>query len=164
MRPLFLFFNLLILSSMPVLGNADNLKPFASDGCSAFPDGTPEQRSLWLMCCQRHDFEYWRGGTYSERLESDRSLKRCVSTVGEPEIALLMLAGVRVGGLRFCRRHSGGGMDGRIQDSMVLWITTNALMFLCPGVKQTHLPNSDLLMRSGSEWNALRCKNPCNHS
>lgn len=77
---------------------ADTLKPFTSDGCSAFPDGTFEQKTLWLQCCQQHDFDYWQGGTYQQRLASDNRLQSCVSQVGEPTIAALMLAGVRVGG------------------------------------------------------------------
>ena len=77
------------------------LKPFTSDGCSAFPDGTIGQSELWLKCCTAHDFSYWRGGTYKERLRADEQLKSCVSELGEPEIALLMLAGVRVGGTPF---------------------------------------------------------------
>jgi hypothetical protein len=78
--------------------NADTLKPFTSDGCSAFPDGTLEQKTLWLACCKNHDVDYWQGGTYQQRLASDKTLKQCVEEVGEPEIAALMLAGVRVGG------------------------------------------------------------------
>ena len=74
------------------------LKPFTTDGCSAFPDGTLDQQSLWIECCIRHDLAYWKGGTYSERLEADQALEKCVAQVGEPEIAQLMLAGVRVGG------------------------------------------------------------------
>lgn len=89
----------LVLRAMPA--QADELKPFSSDGCSAFPDGTLEQNDLWLSCCQRHDFAYWKGGTYQERLTSDKELEACVSKVGESEIALLMLAGVRVGGSPF---------------------------------------------------------------
>jgi len=77
---------------------ADTIMPFKSDGCSAFPDGTFEQENLWLKCCQRHDFDYWQGGTYQQRLASDKRLKICVSKVGEPTIASLMMAGVRVGG------------------------------------------------------------------
>ena len=79
-----------------VLG--EDLKPFTTDGCSAFPNGTLNQKSLWIECCIRHDLAYWKGGTYEERLEADQGLKECVSQVGEPEIAQLMLAGVRVGG------------------------------------------------------------------
>ena len=77
------------------------LKPFTSDGCSSFPDGTLEQRDLWLSCCTAHDVAYWKGGTYEQRLQADVDLKNCVNEVGEPEIALLMLAGVRVGGTPF---------------------------------------------------------------
>lgn len=77
---------------------AGELKPFTSDGCSAFPDGTFEQNTLWLNCCIAHDKAYWQGGTYAERLASDQLLEQCVSDIGEPEIAALMLAGVRVGG------------------------------------------------------------------
>lgn len=77
---------------------ANTLKPFTSDGCSAFPDGTFKQKQLWLTCCEKHDFDYWKGGTYEDRVKSDNNLKQCVSEVGEPEVALLMLAGVRVGG------------------------------------------------------------------
>jgi hypothetical protein len=77
------------------------LQPFSSDGCSAFPEGTSQQNTLWLTCCTAHDHQYWKGGTYQQRLESDKALKACVTQVGEPEIALLMLAGVRVGGTPF---------------------------------------------------------------
>lgn len=88
---------LLALSS----GAAAELQPFASDGCSSFPDGTLSQRQLWLDCCTAHDLAYWKGGTEEQRLAADQELERCVSQVGEPEIAALMLAGVRVGGSPF---------------------------------------------------------------
>ena len=98
------FITLIIIAFVSVLifnhhsSNADTLKPFASDGCSAFPDGTFEQKELWLSCCIQHDYDYWQGGTYQQRLISDQNLQTCVALVGEPEIASLMLAGVRVGG------------------------------------------------------------------
>lgn len=76
-------------------------RPFTTDGCSAFPDGTPAQSRLWLNCCIRHDFAYWAGGTYEDRKRADNDLETCVTRVGEPEIAGLMLAGVRVGGTPF---------------------------------------------------------------
>ena len=75
-----------------------DLKPFKSDGCSAFPDGTLEQQDLWLKCCQIHDYEYWKGGTYEQREQSDKKLQKCVEGVGEEEIAFIMLLGVRIGG------------------------------------------------------------------
>jgi len=89
---------LLIFTLHSAKVSADTLKPFVSDGCSSFPNGTFEQQELWLSCCHKHDFDYWQGGTYQQRLNSDLELKACVAIIGEPEIALLMLAGVRVGG------------------------------------------------------------------
>ncbi len=87
---------LILVASFPL--SASDIRPFESDGCSAFPDGTLQQQELWLSCCQAHDLAYWRGGTYSEREAADLELQACVASVGEPEIAALMLAGVRVGG------------------------------------------------------------------
>lgn len=89
---------LLILTGVIHAANAGDLAPFKSDGCSAFPDGTLEQNNLWLNCCVEHDKAYWKGGTYQERENTDNVLKICVAKVGEPVIAQLMLAGVRVGG------------------------------------------------------------------
>jgi len=80
---------------------ADKLKPFTSDGCSAFPNGTFNQQKLWLNCCIRHDYDYWQGGSYKQRIIADKALKQCVAKVGKPKIASLMLAGVRVGGTPF---------------------------------------------------------------
>lgn len=83
---------------IPVLVIAAELKPFTTDGCSSFPEGTLYQKTLWHNCCVQHDIKYWKGGTYDERVTADRDLEQCVSKVGEPHIAKLMLAGVRVGG------------------------------------------------------------------
>jgi len=77
---------------------AADLKPFTSDGCSSFPNGTPKQETLWMNCCIRHDLSYWQGGTYEGRLAADLALEQCVAKAGEPEIAKLMLQGVRTGG------------------------------------------------------------------
>lgn len=74
------------------------LKPFTTDGCSHFPDGTLEHKDLWLRCCLQHDITYWQGGTYKERLVADLALRECVREAGEPVIAQIMLGGVRVGG------------------------------------------------------------------
>lgn len=77
---------------------AENISPFTSDGCSAFPNGNMEQQSLWLNCCVMHDLAYWQGGTYEERVTADAELASCVADTGESEISKLMHAGVRVGG------------------------------------------------------------------
>lgn len=83
---------------LPVTVLAAELQPFTSDGCSAFPDGTLQQNQLWLACCIDHDLAYWKGGTAAERVRADATLHSCVEAVGEPNVARLMLAGVRVGG------------------------------------------------------------------
>lgn len=74
------------------------LKPFTSDGCSVFPDGTLVQQQLWLDCCTAHDLAYWQGGSEQDRERADLELQTCVSELGEPDVAALMLLGVRVGG------------------------------------------------------------------
>jgi hypothetical protein len=87
-----------ILFFTSVAVQAENIKPFTSDGCSSFPDGTFGHKELWLSCCTAHDYAYWQGGTYEQRLVADKQLRQCVAKVGKPKIAKLMLAGVRVGG------------------------------------------------------------------
>jgi hypothetical protein len=82
----------------PIAATASTLRPFESDGCSSFPNGTFQQNELWLTCCIDHDYAYWKGGTYEDRVVADETLRDCVASVGEPKIAQLMLAGVRVGG------------------------------------------------------------------
>lgn len=74
------------------------IKPYTTDGCSSFPEGTRQHRDLWHKCCTVHDQKYWVGGSYDERMQADLELRSCVQSVGEPAIAELMLAGVRVGG------------------------------------------------------------------
>lgn len=87
-----------LFSLVSVSAQAETIAPFTTDGCSIFPDGTYEQKELWLSCCTTHDYAYWQGGTYDERLIADEQLQQCVAKVGEPQIANLMLAGVRIGG------------------------------------------------------------------
>jgi hypothetical protein len=88
----------LMLTGLSSAVSADSLKPFRSDGCSSFPDGTIRQNTLWLRCCYQHDLSYWQGGTELQRMVADYDLQHCVNSVGEPTIAKLMLAGVRAGG------------------------------------------------------------------
>jgi len=89
---------ILILTLQSFSAIAAEIAPFTSDGCSSFSNGTFSQQELWLACCEAHDYTYWKGGTYQDRLNADNELKTCVTATGEPKIALLMLAGVRVGG------------------------------------------------------------------
>lgn len=74
------------------------IAPFTTDGCSDFPDGTHAHKDIWRKCCVTHDLKYWAGGSAEERMNADLELRACVRSVGEPAIAEMMLAGVRVGG------------------------------------------------------------------
>ena len=78
---------------------ASDLNEFASDGCSLFPNGTLENRSLWCDCCFNHDMAYWRGGTEAERKEADKTLHACaLARTGSKALAETMYEGVRFGG------------------------------------------------------------------
>ncbi|WP_044619981.1 hypothetical protein [Gynuella sunshinyii] len=90
---------ILPLLLLPGYALADTeLKPFTTDGCSVFPDGTPAANSKWIECCIRHDYAYWKGGTFEQREQADAALEQCVSDMGESGISILMHAGVRLGG------------------------------------------------------------------
>jgi hypothetical protein len=77
------------------------IAPFTTDGCSMFPNGTLDRNSLWLDCCIAHDFAYWQGGTYQQRLAADKRLRDCVAGTGALFTAEIMLEGVRLGGSPF---------------------------------------------------------------
>lgn len=62
------------------------------------------QDDLCLACCQKHYLDYWKGGTFAQCLSSDKALWVCVAQIGQPQIALLTLAGVRVGGTSYLRK------------------------------------------------------------
>ena len=78
---------------------SSNLNEYTSDGCSLFPDGTLEDRSLWCDCCFNHDVAYWRGGSEKERENADKALRACVlERTGNKVLADMMYDGVRIGG------------------------------------------------------------------
>lgn len=94
------FHCLVILGVVTVACSADSgLKPFTSDGCSLFPDGSLIDADDWCTCCFEHDIAYWKGGTYDEREAADRLLRNCVAAkTGDPTLASMMYEGVRFGG------------------------------------------------------------------
>ena len=67
-------------------------KPFASDGCSCWPDWD------YYDCCYNHDKDYWWGGTPQERKESDLRLMKCISEKGHTILPIFMYIGVRING------------------------------------------------------------------
>jgi len=91
--------SLLALPAGQGWGTEQVLRPFFSDGCSLFPDGTAKDRALWCGCCFTHDIAYWRGGTAQERQKADSVLRDCVlERTKDKKLAEAMLLGVRAGG------------------------------------------------------------------
>jgi hypothetical protein len=77
----------------------NEIAPFKTDGCSLFPNG------YWRDCCTLHDFAYWKGGTFKEKIESDAALNVCIVSKGAERdpifrypIAFLVFVGTFIGG------------------------------------------------------------------
>jgi hypothetical protein len=89
---------LLTLLFIASTSQASNLKPFATDGCSMWIDGTIEQPNLWRHCCVAHDLDYWQGGSEAQRKKSDENIQACVKAALGPGMANYMYSNVRWGG------------------------------------------------------------------
>jgi len=75
------------------------LKPFVSDGCSLFPDGTIKDKEKWKQCCIEHDIAYWQGGTKQDRINADIKLRDDIlKKTGNKELAELVYQAVRTWG------------------------------------------------------------------
>lgn len=85
-------------AALPSCQSARPLRPFTTDGCSSFPDGTISKPDAWHSACVIHDIAYWRGGTYGERRAADQKLRDDVAARGYPRTAKWMYCGVRFGG------------------------------------------------------------------
>lgn len=98
---LFILLTALILSACACVRppQGTKLAPFSSDGCSLFPDGTPNDRNKWCDCCQQHDLAYWQGGSADERNQADLALRDCiVQRTGNPALAETIYLGTHAGG------------------------------------------------------------------
>lgn len=73
--------------------------PFASDGCSCWPDTILGKYNLYPACFW-HDVRYWFGapGDDVARAVADAQLVIDVARIGCPKIARTMFIGVGVGG------------------------------------------------------------------
>lgn len=102
MRAFGLFIALIILASSC---HANELKPFTTDGCSLWIDGTLEQPNLWRHCCVAHDLDYWKGGSEAQRKQSDDNIQACVKAAQGPGMADYMYKNVRWGGSPYWVNH-----------------------------------------------------------
>jgi hypothetical protein len=89
------FFAFGIFLSLP--SQAAQLRPFHTDACTYFPNGTREHKELWKDCCIQHDLYLWAGGSRDDRMAVDQQLKECVLAKGAPVPAWVMYLGVRMG-------------------------------------------------------------------
>lgn len=105
MRPTKIFCFLLI--GFSIAGSAlaqspqvfeNQIVPFTSDGCSAAPDAMFWQD--YGQCCESHDFAYWKGGTYEEKVYADSLLKECIND-HIPLLGDIFELGVSIGGSKY---------------------------------------------------------------
>jgi len=85
----------LILLTNHALSN--ELKPFITDYCTMFVDGTPTNPNLWKHCCIEHDIHYWYGGSLKDQDITDLKLKSCVEAAAGTYWADIIYLGVRAG-------------------------------------------------------------------
>lgn len=85
-------------SAQPLVEPKISLKPFATDGCSMWIDGTPANPYLWRHCCVAHDKDYWLGGTEAQRKLSDETLRACVTKADSKAMGEYLYMNVRWGG------------------------------------------------------------------
>lgn len=92
---------LILLFIAPVIAHnsqANELKPFTTDGCSLWIDGTIENPNLWRHCCVAHDLDYWQGGSEEQRKQSDENIQACVKDSQGSGMANYIYSNVRWGG------------------------------------------------------------------
>ena len=51
-----------------------DLKPFATDYCTLYVEGTHQQPNLWRHCCVEHDLYFWAGGSLDDKKATDLNL------------------------------------------------------------------------------------------
>ena len=111
-------FILLISFILTPLKAADSelLKPFLTDYCTSYPEGTRAQPELWKHCCEEHDLYFWGGGSLADRKAADLRLRSCVEATGAVTQARLMYTAVSIGGaspIRFKTKQWGHAFENR---------------------------------------------------
>ena len=79
--------------------NLPEIKPFHTDYCTGYPEGTREEPMLWANCCIKHDLAYYVSGTRKDRRKADKLLRSCVEKVSTKTRANIMYTGIVLGHL-----------------------------------------------------------------
>lgn len=120
------------LISLPALsGTVEEISPFATDFCTAYPEGTSSQPNKWKHCCIEHDLYFWAGGNLSDRKIADQGLKTCVEKTGAKFQARLIYLGVSIGGrspIKFKTKKWGNAWKGRNQYLTLDEVETSSLI------------------------------------
>ena len=107
---------LMIVSSLSYSAENEVLKPFLTDYCTAYAEGTREKPELWKHCCVEHDLYFWSGGSKADRDATDLRLKSCVEATGAVAQARLIYMAVSIGGkspIRFKTKQWGHAWEKR---------------------------------------------------
>jgi hypothetical protein len=105
----------ILLPVLPLQAQSE-LRPFVTDYCTAYPEGTFRNRQLWRHCCLEHDLYLWVGGTRQDRLHTDLRLRSCVAATGEVLQSHLIYLGVRAGNyspIKIPTKKWGHGWENR---------------------------------------------------
>lgn len=105
-----------LISCAAIAQNNGNLKPFLTDYCTGYAEGTRQKPDLWKHCCVEHDLYFWAGGSRDDRKQTDLRLRHCVEATGEMEVARLIYAAVTIGGaspIRFKTKEWGHAFEKR---------------------------------------------------
>ena len=97
-------------------GIAFEIRPFSTDFCTNFPEGTRARPDLWKDCCLIHDLYFWAGGSLTDRNAADVKLRLCVEKTGATATARIMYWAVRAGSLspiKYPDKRWGNGWEGR---------------------------------------------------
>lgn len=161
----FIVVSIFIFSNVLWGQDAQMIQPFNSDLCTSSPNGT------WGHCCYEHDFLYWAGGSFKERLAADDQLQMCMNKSGGPGEVYREF--VRVGGVA----HWSSAWDGAnrnqnitiaeteiIKSEFELWlslgsprnfnfVSTESIVFLPLSLSQKNQINVELQsIRQTSEY------------
>lgn len=96
MKKFLLLLSLFTLNSWALTESA--LKPFVTDYCTLYVEGTRAQPNLWRHCCLEHDLYFWSGGSLEDKKVADLGLKSCVAKTGATVQSELIYAAVVIGG------------------------------------------------------------------
>lgn len=116
---------------------ANELKPFKTDGCSLWMDGPPAYPNLWRHCCVAHDLAYWQGGSEQQRATADKAIHACVFEAANSKgMANYMHSMIRWGGSPYWMNHYRWGYGWNYWDGFM-----NPRGYKIPSVKEQQVIN-----------------------